>query len=114
MKKVGDRKPNNLLTVTIENIHLTIDPDTGSDVDIINERDFVKIIKENPETQQKLKMSKTKVTALGGHALEIMGCIKHASIENQNAETTSTIYMLCEMAYMNILCCQKIPFWFSV
>ena len=55
VKLIPSSRKNILLKVNIENSDIIMDPDTGSDVDIINEDDMIKLIEENPQLQEKIR-----------------------------------------------------------
>ena len=92
----GQNTSNILLPVHICGTKITVDPDTGADVDLISVSDFKKIYEANPNVKSQIRKPTQKIYALNSEELEVIARIKEAKLINGNAETFTDLCILQE------------------
>ena len=88
--RVNKKKESKSCTVTINNVATEIEPDTGSDANIMDEEQFRRLQKVRPEIQ--LKKSRTKLRALLQDIPVLGEC--SVTIRNQTRQTRTRIIVI--------------------
>ena len=84
--KAGKDASNILLPVNICGVELDIDPDTGTDVDLISKDDFQKIYQQRSDVEKLISVPKEAIRALGGAKLGIICVLKDATLSNKTVK----------------------------